>query len=188
MFVFMVVGFGMLLNVYRFGTWLGSGTAIMVAAICILLSPLLQKFWFSVFVTGFNSRNVEMNASTTLQRYWQIYTTNNVHVTYLMIRTSLLSSISIMVVMTSLVGRINIYQLIKFTSLYQVFWPLNYYLLIWFLAIKNDFNSNTLNPFFFDMFGTTYVYLFAVCYGLPFLFILRRSGKHHRHKQLEMAD
>ena len=30
MFFFVCVGFGMLLNIYRFGNWLGSSTAIIV--------------------------------------------------------------------------------------------------------------------------------------------------------------
>lgn len=53
--LFTIVGFGLLLNVFKFGTWLGTGTAILVAAINIQYSPLLQKFWFSVFITGFTT-------------------------------------------------------------------------------------------------------------------------------------
>lgn len=64
MFIFTIVGFGMLLNVYRFGNWLGSTSALMAAAISIQLGPLLQKFWFSVLVTGFGSKNTAVSGSS----------------------------------------------------------------------------------------------------------------------------
>jgi hypothetical protein len=188
MFIFTLVGFGMLLNVYKYGNWLGAGTAIIVVAISILLGPLLQKFWFSVFFTKFKDYSsqeaVDVNGSppfaSNIAPVWWTYASNTVVVNNLMIRTALLSSISILVVMTAVVGRITLFQIIKFTTLYHIFWPLNYYLLIWFLSRKQDFHGNHTDPYYFDMFGTTYVYLFAVFYGIPFS-CLSKKPEHQPH-------
>jgi hypothetical protein len=43
-----------MLSYFGKGTALGLGTAIFAIALNIQLSPLLQKFWFDVFVGGFD--------------------------------------------------------------------------------------------------------------------------------------
>ena len=143
MFIFVVVGFGMLNNIYRFGNWLGSATAIIVIGLSIQLSPLLQKFWFSIFITGFGTVNNSVPVTSTVNNFWNVYTENNIEIGANLMRTTLLSCISIMTVMCAVVGRINVAQLLKLVSFYQIFWNLNYFLLIYFLVIRNDFNSNS---------------------------------------------
>jgi len=69
MFIFVAVGFGMLLNVYRFGNWLGSATVIAVLGVSLQLAPLLQKFWFSVFVTSFGNANKTVS-TVTVSNFW----------------------------------------------------------------------------------------------------------------------
>lgn len=59
MFLFTAVGFGMLLNIYRFGNWLGAGGAILILAGCVQLGPLIQKLWINIILTGFGSRAPE---------------------------------------------------------------------------------------------------------------------------------
>lgn len=71
--LFTIVGFGLLLNVFKFGTWLGAGTAILVAAVTIQFSPLLQKFWFSVFITGFGTSPDATQVGSQVQDYWRHY-------------------------------------------------------------------------------------------------------------------
>lgn len=48
------VGLGLMLSFFGRGTALGLGTTIFAIALNIQLSPLLQKFWFDVFVGDFN--------------------------------------------------------------------------------------------------------------------------------------
>jgi hypothetical protein len=150
MFIFTLVGFGLLLNVYKYGTWLGTGSAIIVVAMSIVLGPLLQKFWFCVFISSF--KDVVSSSTITSNTVGHIisqYGDFHVKVTFLSLRTSLLTSISVLVVMTALVGRVTLFQLIKFTSLFHLFWPLNYYLLLWFNIVRNDFhlvNNSAYNP------------------------------------------
>lgn len=174
MFIFVAVGFGLLLNIYRFGNWLGSTTAIVILAISIQLSPLMQKFWFSVIITGFGSRTITVKG-TPEATFWSFYANNNIESSPLLLRTTLLSCISIMVCMSAVVGRVNLSQIVKFVAFFQIFWACNYFLLIWFLVIHQDHNLAEYSPYFFDMFGNTYVYLFAAAFGLPFSALLRKQ-------------
>lgn len=185
MFLFVVVGFGMLLNIYRFGNWLGSATAIITVALCIQLSPLLQKFWFSVFITGFGTVNSTVESTSSVSRFWLAYTENNIQIGTQLMRTSLVSCISIMTVMSAVVGRISTAQIMKLVSIFLIFWNLNYYLLIYFLVIRDDFNPAKFSPYFFDMFGTTFVYLFAAFFGLPFSCLIRKQALPEIHARNE---
>jgi hypothetical protein len=61
------VGLGLMLSYFGRGTALGLGTAIFAIALNIQLSPLLQKYWFNVFVGNFNqttpSGNTDISVS-----------------------------------------------------------------------------------------------------------------------------
>jgi hypothetical protein len=181
MFIFACVGFGMLLNVYRFGNWLGSATAIIVLAVSIQLAPLLQKLWISIIITGFGSRNQSFTSATTVTDFFTNVASNKIDVGVILMRTVLLSVISIMTVMTAVVGRVSAVQVIKFTSMFQIFWCGNYFLLIYFDAVYQDHRGGVLSPYFFDMFGTTYVYLFAVFFGIPFSCLITKQSLPEVH-------
>ena len=49
-----VLGFGLILCFYAKGSILGLVTAGVAFAVNVQLSPLLQKFWYDVFVGQFN--------------------------------------------------------------------------------------------------------------------------------------
>jgi hypothetical protein len=181
MFFFVSVGFGMLLNIYRFGNWLGSATVILVLAVSIQLGPLLQKLFISIILTGFGERLQSFPSATSVSTWVTGITNGKIDVGITLMRTVFLSVISIMTVMSAVVGRVGTVQIVKFTSLYQIFWVINYFLLTYFAITYNDFNSKTNNPFFFDMFGTTYVYVFAVFFGFPFSCFLKRQALPEVH-------
>ena len=65
--LFALAGFGLLLSSYKNGTWLGMGSALLVVVVSIQVTPILQKFWFFVFNTGFteypNAEEVGSNVS-----------------------------------------------------------------------------------------------------------------------------
>jgi hypothetical protein len=65
-----IIGCGLMLSIYRYGSWLGITTAIIVVAISILLSPLLQKLWFSIIITKFGNDNMPNIMGTNIQNYW----------------------------------------------------------------------------------------------------------------------
>ena len=56
------VGMGLILSYFSKGIALGLGTAIFTIALNIQLRPLLQKFWFNVFVGSFDSTVHTTNA------------------------------------------------------------------------------------------------------------------------------
>jgi hypothetical protein len=181
MFLFVSVGFGMLLNIYRFGNCLGSSIVILVLAVSIQLGPLLQKLFISIIITGFGARNQNFDTTTTVSTWINNISNGKIDIGILLMRTVFLSVISIMTVMSAVVGRVGTVQIVKFASLFQIFWVINYFLLAYFLTTYNDFNGWTSNPYFFDMFGTTYVYLFAVFFGLPFSCLLKRQALPEIH-------
>lgn len=169
------MGFGLLLNIFRFGNWLGSSAAILVLASSIQLSPLLQKLWIGIIVTSFGGRDISPGPGASVSNFWNYISNSNIDVGTTLLRITFLSIISNMVVMTAVIGRVGIMQILKLASLYQVFWCCNFYLLIYFLIIHQDHNSEAASPFFFDMFGTTYVYIFAVFFGIPFSCFLKNQ-------------
>lgn len=166
MALFVLVGFGLLLSAYRFGNWLGMATAIIVVAVSVQLSPLLQKFWFNVFLTGFGNVNPTSTVGANVAQYYRRFANNNVEVGSYMNRVTFLTCISLMTVMTALNGRVSVSQIVKTVSLFQIGWNLNYFLLIYLAVIGQDHSVPNSTPFFFDAFGSTYVYLFAAFYGL----------------------
>lgn len=82
--------------------------------------------------------------------------------------------------MGAFIGRLNLFQIVKFVVLYLMFWNLNYFLLIYFL-VKGDFSEQPFAPYFFDMFGTTFVYLFASMFALPLACSLRKQSIPEMH-------
>lgn len=61
------VGLGLMLSFFGKGTALGLGTAIFTIALNIQLSPLLQKFWFDVFVGHFDQTTPSGNTDLNVQ-------------------------------------------------------------------------------------------------------------------------
>lgn len=57
------VGVGLMLSFFGRGTALGLGTVIFALALNLQLSPLLQKFWFNIFISGDFNRTTPSNAS-----------------------------------------------------------------------------------------------------------------------------
>lgn len=187
MALFVLVGFGLVLSYYRFGNWLGMATAIVVVAVSVQLAPLLQKFWFSVFISGFGTVNSPDSVGANIQTFWRHYGLNNIEVSQSMERTMFLSCISILTLMTAVVGRLNVNEVLKVTASYQILWNLNYFLLIYLAVIKQDFNTAKFTPYHFDRFGTTFNYLFAAFFGLIYVCFLGRQKIPYIHPRNESS-
>lgn len=179
--LFVLVGFGMLMSLYRFGSWLGMVTAIIVVALSVQLAPLLQKFWFSVFISSFGNLNFPADVGDNVRAFWKHYSNNDIQASAYLNRTTFISCISILVFMTSVVGRLSTVQVLKITAVFQIAWNLNYFLLIYLLVIKQDFQDAQFTPLFFDALGSTYVYLFAAFFGLIFTCMIRNQKMPWQH-------
>jgi hypothetical protein len=52
--VFTVIGFGLIFSYFRTATLSGIFISLIIVSLTILISPIFQKFWFNVFIYGFN--------------------------------------------------------------------------------------------------------------------------------------
>lgn len=162
-------------------------TSILTVAMSIQLSPLLQKFWFFVFLTGFDETPEIDDVGANVQSYWSHYYLTKIDVSYFTMQTTFLSCISMLTVITAVIGRVNLGHVTKMVSFFQIFWNLNYYLNIYLAIMYRDMNhQESYTPYFFDAFGSTYVYLFAGFFGLAFTCMLgkqKMSAEHPRNTQ-----
>ncbi len=53
--LFVLVGFGLILSHFKYGTWTGLAVAFIVVSMNIQVGLFMQKFWFNVFINGFNN-------------------------------------------------------------------------------------------------------------------------------------
>ena len=143
--LFAVVGYGLLLSAYKYGTWLGTSSVILIAAVMIQFGPLLQKLWFSILITGFGSSPNSGEVGSNISSFWLHYQPTNIEVSYRTHQTSVLAMISLFTALTAFIGRVNINQIMKLASFFTIFWNCNYFLLIRINTIVNDFND-TVNP------------------------------------------
>ena len=175
--VFTIVGFGLLLNAYKFGTWLGTGTTIIATALNIQLAPLFQKFWFSVFISGFGTVNRSDQVGNAVKNFWMHFETVDLEVGYYSQQTTMIGCISLFVLFTAFIGRLNLNNVVTVTVFFTFFWNMCYFVLIRIFVIVGDFNSTAspqFSPYFFDAFGTSYIYLFAGFFGVGFAILFNK--------------
>ena len=173
MALFTIVGFGLLLSSYKHATWLGMASAVLVVAVSIHLSPLVQTLFFQTFNSGFRSNPLPADVGVSIQQFWTYFSEADIVVNVYKMRVTFLSCISILTLMTAVIGRINLVSVILMVTLFQFAWNVNFNLLIYLASQYNDFNKTERNsPIFFDAFGSSYVYLFAGAFGLVFACIL----------------
>ena len=69
--VFVVIGFGLLLGFLKKAVFMGIFTAIYTVSITFIISPILQKFWFNIFMTDFHGAapNISVPPSS-VDRFW----------------------------------------------------------------------------------------------------------------------
>ena len=181
---FTIVGFGLLLSSYRHGTWLGMASTIIVVAISLQLSPILQTLWFQTFNTSFKETPNPDGVGAQVRTFWTYYYEGIMDASIYKMRTSFLSCVSILTFLTAVIGRISLANLIQITSIFQITWTLNYNLLIYMATSYRDFNpGNPHSPLVFDTFGTTFIYLFAGFFGLSYACLLgvKLPANHFRN-------
>lgn len=138
--LFTIVGYGLLLSSYKNASWFGFAVALITVAISIQLSPLLQKFWFWTFNTSFTSSPAPSDVGLNIQDFWTYYGDQKIHPSFATMRTTLLSCISILTLMTSVIGRVTFSQVVSVVCIYQLAWSINWALLIYMCVAKRDFN------------------------------------------------
>lgn len=143
--LFVLVGFGLILSFYRYGNWLGMGCAVIVLAISSIIGPLFQKLaWLIVFSKGFIT-TLEFTISPTIIKFWQHYEMEILETSSLLTRTTFISCISLLTMMSAIIGRIGILQVLRTTIIFQFAWNVNYMLLIYMSVVGDDnkFDENS---------------------------------------------
>lgn len=83
--------------------------------------------------------------------------------------------------MTSLIGRLTLEQLFKITTIFFLFWNLNFFALVYFCAVADSQTHHLV----FDSYGSSYIYLFAAFFGLGGSFLMNNhviATSHHRNR------
>mgnify|MGYP000904679372 CR=1 FL=1 len=75
---FVIIGFGMILSIFRFGSWLGIVTAIITVAMSLHLSPILQKIFFGVLNTSYGALNLTESVGENVKYLWARYVSTKV--------------------------------------------------------------------------------------------------------------
>lgn len=175
--MFSIVGFGLILSLLRYGNWLGLATSLIVFAVSANFIPIFQQLWGNVLL------NDQITNYTQYSSYSPVYkffihlsepSSSMLKISFIAYRLIFISTLSFLVMMIAIIGRITILQLLQQIVIYQILWTLSFYINIYICVVRiQQFSTDTISyPYIFDTFGTSYVYLFAAFYGLGFTFFL----------------
>lgn len=159
------VGLGLMLSFYAKGAALGLGTAIFAIALSIQLSPLLQKFWFDVFIGHFNNTTDLGYPDLTVKNFQM----NNVYLSQYYFRNAMALTISFLISNLATIGRTSFFELFTSLVIYNIMWPVPYFASL--RLYYTTFSSRTV----FDDFGLTYIYTFAAFFGITYSMFLNKS-------------
>lgn len=155
--VFVVIGFGLLLSYYKRASFLAIFASIFTVSLTIIISPILQKFWFNVFITDFQGTAPTPSDPTRLLQYSLGGTA--IYVDYYSLRISVANAIAQLVALLALFGKMNTGQIIINCVGFNIFWTLTYFLCALLAKVSPDVRI-------YDDYQINCVYLFAGCYGL----------------------
>ena len=124
--VLAVLAFGLLLVHFKFGIQQTLMIAMLVCFVNVLMGPMLQQFWYNVFTRGFVSNKVIISSLSRHITFSESENINNVTLDF--VRVSTFCSISLLVSLTSVIGRIGLINTLITTIIFNIGWNLSYYL------------------------------------------------------------
>jgi hypothetical protein len=165
-----VLGFGLLLVYYRFSIKQNIITCIIVCAVNAQMGPLLQQFWYNVFISGFNKGYTPSNTTIfTLTGDTAYLDVKNITLGF--VRISTYTSISLLVALSSVASRIGAVNTLVASIIFNIGFNLNYYLN--FLIYYSTGTNETTN-FIMDDFQGSRVFMFGAGFGLALLLIYNK--------------
>jgi hypothetical protein len=65
-----ILGYGLLISYFKNGILTGMATTLLIVSINVQLGPLLHRFWYDVFISGFKTTSA-VSAVSGLNYYFQ---------------------------------------------------------------------------------------------------------------------
>ncbi len=165
-----VLGFGLLLVYFKHSIRQTLVIALLVCSINAQLGPLLQQFWYNVFINGFYS-TYGIPTNTTFKLISDTATNDVKNFTLGFVRISTYCSISLLVALSGVIGKIGLVNTLLSTFLFNIGFNLNYYL-NYAICYKNG--SGTTISYIMDDFQGSRVFMFGAGFGLALLILYNK--------------
>lgn len=164
--LFTLLGFGLLLSVFRNQKWTGMTIALFVVAFNVVFGLMIQKLMFEIFFgfrKGLTSGDDGYVNAPNAYKFWNRHsTTGKALSSYYSFRLSNLCSTSFLAGMTAFNGRVTFSNIAFALPLFCVLYYLNLYI----NALASYSVQNKSSSFgYLDAYGTILVYLFGGIYG-----------------------
>lgn len=165
-----VLGFGLLLVHYRFSIKQTIIVALVVCAVNVQMGPLVQQFWYNVFIAGFNKG---FTSTTAFTLTLDTATVDVKNITLGFVRISTFTSISLLVALSGVIGRIGAVNTLIASIIFNVGFNLNYYLnyLIYYSA-----GTSSKTFYIMDDFRGSRVFMFGAGFGLALLIVYLKAS------------
>lgn len=179
-----VLGFGLLLVYFRFGVKQVLIIALIVCSINAQLGPLIQQFWYNVFVNGFYS-NYGIDTANAFKLVGDTATKDVKNVTLGFVRISTYCSISLLVALSGVIGRIGMVNTLITTFVFNIGFNLNYYLNF---NIYYKAGTSTVTSYIMDDFQGSRVLMFGAGFGLALLILYNKFNPVLRNERAQYTD
>ncbi len=151
--------------------------SLIVCSINAQLGPLMEQFWFNVFIKGFPQTTQILDATSSYKLMTDTATNNIYNFTLGFVRISTFCSISLLVALTSVIGKIGIANTIITTIIFDIGFNLNYYLN--YLIFLRGHPTGQL--FIMDDFQGSRVFTFGAGFGIALLLLYHRLNPIQRN-------
>nr|BAK02534.1 predicted protein [Hordeum vulgare subsp. vulgare] len=139
--------------------------SLFVVSFTLIISPFISKFWFNVFLSDFKGNT--FSAVTTPDRFLKYsFGGMDVFLDFYNLKVGMVNSISQLVMLLGVFGRLNAIQIVLNTIIYNITWNLCHFLCA-------NLQLQGPDSRIFDDYQISNVYLFASCYSLILLLILK---------------
>ena len=144
----------------------------------------MQQFWYNVFIAGFNKQfTVSSDNKFLLLNDTAVQDVKNITLGF--VRISTYSSISLLVALSSVIGRIGVFNTLLTSILFNVGFNLNYYL-NYLIYYKAGISASTF--YIMDDYQGSRVFMFGAGFGLALLILYNKFNPVLRQENAQYTD
>lgn len=166
--VFTVIGFGLLLAYFKHMGAVALLLSLFVVSFTVIASPLVSKLWFNVFISDFIGKTFSTDNPNRF--FLQSFGGLTIYIDLYNLKVAFANSISQLVMLLGVFGRLSMAQVVFNTILYNISWNLCHFL----CAFLHTQGPDTR---IFDDYQISNVYLFAACYSLVLALLLPNHSR-----------